>query len=61
MGDAACVDEMRGMLRMAQLILKLPERLTGDAAIEANLAKQLELNIADMTRYLVRTAVLEDE
>ena len=58
-GRGANINELNGQMSMAKHLLELPEQLTKDEGVRTLLTQQLEEDIADMTRYLIKHRVEE--
>ena len=53
-GNGADMNEINGELRMAKILLELPESLTKDEKVRELLTRQLEEDIANLTNYLIK-------
>lgn len=58
-GNPAATQEMKGQLDTIMAFLKLPETLTEDEGTKANLEQQLQDDLNNITKYLMREALRE--
>ena len=54
MGTETNLDYIRGQLRMAKMLIRLPNELTENKALLEHLDQQIAEDMANLTRYLIR-------
>jgi hypothetical protein len=60
-GNEKSAQELKGQLGIINRMLRLPESLTGDVKLKTNLEAQLQEDIANITRFLIRESLAEGE
>ena len=60
-GNPVQLARLEGVLTVMNSLLRLPESLTDDEKLQENLRVQLEEDIGNITQYLMREALREQE
>jgi len=56
-GNERAAAELKGQLSIISRMLRLPESLTGDEKVRSNLEAQLQEDVANITRFLIRESL----